>query len=73
MRTVDTAAEYLGPEADGPVGVPGLRVDADETGHSGDGKGPENRSLRVLVPFEYLYNSGSNRTQCLFNRDFINR
>lgn len=52
---MDRAAEDLGPEADGPVGVPGLRIDADETGDSGNQKKPKNRGLWILVPFEYLH------------------
>lgn len=35
-HTVDAAAEDLSPEADGAILVPRLRVDADETGDSGN-------------------------------------
>lgn len=55
--TVDTTAQDLGPEADGAVGVPGLWVDADETGHGGNRKKSEHRSLWILVPFKYLYSA----------------
>lgn len=50
--TVNTAAKYFSPEADGPVGVPGLWVDADETGNGGNRKEPKNRRLRILVSFK---------------------
>lgn len=56
-RAVDAAAEDLGPEADGAVGVPSLRVDADETGDSGNRKQRQHRDLWILVPFKDLYNS----------------
>lgn len=55
LPTIDTAAEYLSPEADGAVDVPGLRVDADETGDSGNRKASEHRSLWILVSFKDLY------------------
>lgn len=58
-----SASEYLGPEADAAVCVPGLRVDADEPGDGGNGKEPEHRRLWILVPFEYLYNSTSQRCE----------
>lgn len=54
LPTVDTAAKYLGPEADGAVWIPGLRVDADETGHSGNREESEHRSLWILVSFKDL-------------------
>lgn len=56
---MDTAAKYLGPEADGAVGVPGLRVDADETGDGGNRKECEHGSLWTLVPFKDLNSSTS--------------
>ncbi len=52
--TINTTAEYLSSEADGAVDVPRLRVDADETGNSGNGKECEHRSLWVLVSFKDL-------------------
>lgn len=55
--TIDTAAEDLRSEADGAVGVPSLRVDADETGDSGNRKEPQNCDLWILAPFKDLYNS----------------
>lgn len=54
LPTVDTAAKYLSPEADGAVGIPGLRVDADETGHGRNREESEHRSLWILVPFKDL-------------------
>lgn len=57
MPTVDTTAEYLSPEADGAVGVPGLRVDTDETGDSGNREESKYRRLWILVPFKYLYST----------------
>lgn len=54
LPTVDAAAKYLSPEADGAVGVPGLRVDANETGDGGDREESEHCSLRILVSFKDL-------------------
>lgn len=56
-RAIDPAAEDLRSEADGAVGVPRLRVDADETGDRGNGEQRQDRDLRILVPFKDLYNS----------------
>lgn len=56
LLTVSTAAKNLSPEADGPVGVPGLGVDANEAGHGGDWKKPKNGSLWILVALKNLYN-----------------
>lgn len=58
--TVNAAAEDLGSEADGPVGVPSLRVDADETSDRGNRKEPQHWDLWVLVPFKDLWNSTRN-------------
>lgn len=57
LHTFDAAAKYLSPEADGAVGIPGLRVDANETGDGGDREESEHRSLWILVPFKDLYKS----------------
>lgn len=59
--TVNAAAQDLGAEADGAVGVPGLRVDADETGDCGNRKEPQHGDLWILVPFKDLRNSTGNR------------
>ena len=56
VPTVHTTAEDLRPEADGAVGVPGLRVDPDVTGDTGDGEESEHRGFWILVPFKYLNN-----------------
>lgn len=53
----DAAAEDLRSEADGAVGVPSLRVDADETGRGGNREQRQNRHLWILVPFKDLKNS----------------
>lgn len=58
--TVNTAAEDLRSEADGAVGVPSLRVDADETSHCGNRKEPQHWDLWILVPFKDLCNSMRN-------------
>lgn len=55
--TVNAAAEDLGSEANGAVGVPGLGVDADVTGDGGNGEERQHRHLWVLVPFKDLFNS----------------
>lgn len=52
--TVSTAAEDLRSEADSAVGVPSLRVDADETSDCGNRKEPQHRNLWILVPFKDL-------------------
>lgn len=54
IPTVNTTAQYLCSEADGPVEVPGLRVDADESGHSGDREESQHRGLWILVSFKDL-------------------
>lgn len=54
---MNSATEYLRPEADGAVEVPGLGVNADETGDSGNRKESEDRSFWILVSFEDLCNS----------------
>lgn len=56
-RAINAAAEDLRSEADGAVGVPGLRVDADETGHSGNRKQRQDGDLWILVPFKDLWDS----------------
>lgn len=58
--TINAAAEDLRPEADGAVGVPGLRVDANETSHCGNRKEPQNWDLWILVPFKNLCNLARN-------------
>lgn len=57
LLTINTAAKNLSPEADGPIGVPGLGVDANKAGHGGNWKEPKNRSLWILVSVKYLCNS----------------
>lgn len=54
---MNSTTEYLRPEADGAVEVPGLGVNADETGDSGNRKESEDRSFWILVSFEDLCNS----------------
>lgn len=58
LPTANTAAEYLSPETDGAVGVPGLRVDANEAGDGGNREESKHRSLWILVSFKDLCNSG---------------
>lgn len=53
-RAINTAAEDLRSEADGAVGVPSLRVDADEAGDRGNRKQRQDRDLWILVPFKDL-------------------
>lgn len=54
---MNSTTEYLRPEADGAVEVPGLGVNADETGDGGNRKESEDRSFWILVSFEDLCNS----------------
>lgn len=54
---MNSTTEYLRPEADGSVEVPGLGVNADETGDGGNRKESEDWCLWILVSFEDLCNS----------------
>lgn len=58
--TIHAAAEDLRSEADGAVGVPSLRVDADETSNRGNRKEPQRWDLWILVPFKDLCDSTRN-------------
>lgn len=57
LPTINTTAEYLSPEADGAVKVPGLWVDSDEAGDGGYRKESEHWDLWILVSLKDLHNS----------------
>lgn len=59
LPTAQPTAQYLSPEADCAIRVPGLRVDPDETGDGGNRKESEHRSLWILVSFKNLHISKS--------------
>lgn len=58
LPTLNTAAEYFSPEADGAVSVPALRVDADKSGNGGNRKESEHWGLRILVSYKDLHKCG---------------